>query len=155
MIPCQETIGPQYGATEITRGQSTLIVSARSDQGQRFVCGIYSGDIMGTLLVALFGLFSVLMRHYDYWRKPQQKRILFNVYRGFCGAPGRTRTCNLLIRSQMPCPLGYRRRELSEWARMVAGQGLRVKLEFRFHPLYSSRPSEIINPHYISIPQKS
>jgi hypothetical protein len=29
---------------------------------------------------------------------------------------------------------------------MVAGQGMRVKLEFRFHPLYSSHPSETINP---------
>ena len=27
-----------------------------------------------------------------------------------CGALGRTRTCNLLIRSQMLCPLSYERR---------------------------------------------
>jgi hypothetical protein len=43
--------------------------------------------ILGTLCVALFGLFRVLIRLYDYWRKHQKKRVLFNVCRGFSGAP--------------------------------------------------------------------
>ena len=32
-----------------------------------------------------------------------------NEYKGFVGAPGRIRTCNLLIRSQVLYPLSYGR----------------------------------------------